>query len=178
MNITDSLGGRRRELNFTTSLLQEECARRLAKAVPHLQRSPWQGFSLAGGLYGYMKVPIFVLWDKVPLFQNPGQLFYYGRLTPSRGGTTIKGYFDINLSSRIFMLFWMTGGLLLLLGITFLPQSGPAVNKWPGIRTSLLLLSAGGGMFGGFIWLGTRGQPHVVEFIQSTLEATPQIAEQ
>ncbi len=173
--------GWRRELSFTTRLSPEECARRLEQGIPHLNRPAWRGPELEDGLYGYLKPPIFVLWQKTsvslvqPSWGHPGQVFFYGRLVPSGGNTTIRGYFDTNSSARLFALFWVVAVLLFGLGFlaTEISQKGITGVPLGPLGTFLFLLVGGIAFFAGSTWLGTRDEPEVIQFLQTTLEAAP-----
>jgi hypothetical protein len=107
-------------------------------------------------------------------YQNSFAPFFYGKFTPSDGGTLIKGEFRLHPFVRAFMAFWFSFLTIFVIAALFLPSGGQP--EAAGGRIFMLLTAGLLAVFGiGLVklgqWLGDSERQTITIFLKRMLEA-------
>jgi hypothetical protein len=173
------------KLRHFTSLLTdfdtEACRHRLTESIDPESRTIFSlsGYKGSKPLIGRVKGDEFLL-HKRRYYRNDFAPQLYGKLQPNERGTLIEGYFDMPRWTKWFMRIWL--GFVIVVGGFFVPsalwklmQGGNHRDDgfWVG-----LLVPPGMVLFGLLmpklgLWLGRNEEQYILDFLQTTLIASP-----
>lgn len=163
----------------------EACRRRLTESIDPERRTifSFSGFKGSKPLIGWIDSDKFFL-HKRRYYRNDFAPRFFGNLKRNGRGTVIEGYFDMSRWAKLFMRIWL--GLVILWGMPVF-----ALTIWDFVRGTHyvqgdllvgLLVPPTMVLFGVLLpkfglWLGRYEEKYILNFLQTTLIASPPRAE-
>jgi hypothetical protein len=166
---------------FHTKFDPEACVRRLDDSIDPWHRTPlsFSGFEGSKPVIGWINGYEFRL-RKRRYYHNGFAPEFYGNLKSNGRGTVVEGYFDIARVTKVFMRIWLGGVILigtplfastlrdLVRGASYAPE-GRLIGLL--VPPTMVLFGILFPKFG--LWLGRYEEKYILEFLQTTLIASP-----
>jgi hypothetical protein len=168
-------------ITFHTDFDPEACIRRLDSSIDAWHRTPlsFSGFEGSKPVIGWINGYEFRL-RKRRYYNNGFAPEFYGYLKANGRGTVVEGYFDMARVTKAFMRIWLAGVILIGAAVFFSTSRDlirGASHASDGFLIGLLVPPAMvlfGVLFPKFgLWLGRNEEKYILEFLQTTLIASP-----
>jgi hypothetical protein len=163
-------------IKLRTSLSPDQCKARLASATDLSGLSlSWNSTADAPPVLGDFRGASFRLHTS-RYYTNSFAPFFYGKLLPSDNGTLIQGEFKMHPFARLLTLFWFSFiGIFAAGGLIVPMQDQPLTGLGRRVFFEALVGFAILGVvlvkFGQ--WLGRGEHKTILDFLKSSLEASP-----